>query len=88
MRLLRQDFIYLSKVKEFTLVDMMVLLDCVANIAIIGVMFLAFPVRVWGDPNLCIIFHFYRVFVVALNREGGHVTDDVKEELQMCPSSK
>ena len=69
MRLLRQDIIYLSKVKEFTLVDMMVLLDCAANIAIIGVMFLAFPVRVWGDPNLCIIFHFYRVFVVVINRE-------------------
>ena len=70
MRLLRQDFIYLSmsKVKEFTLVDMMVLLDCVANIAIIGVMFLAFPVRIWGDPDLCLLIHFYRAFVATINK--------------------
>ena len=59
---------YRSKVKEFTLVDMMVLLDCAANIAVIGVMFLAFPVRVWGDPYLCLLFHFYRVFVASINR--------------------
>ena len=47
---------------------MMVLLDCAANLAIIGVMCLAFPVRVWGDPYLCLIFHFYRVFVATINR--------------------
>lgn len=47
---------------------MMVLLDCAANLAVIGVMCLAFPVRVWGDPYLCIIFHFYRVFVATINR--------------------
>lgn len=55
--------------KEFTLVDMMVLQDCAANLAVIGVMCLAFPVRVWGNPYLCIIFHFYRVFVATINRK-------------------
>ena len=55
--------------KEFTLVDMMVLLDCASNLAVIGVMCLAFPVRVWGNHYLCIIFHFYRVFVATINRK-------------------
>ena len=51
----------------------MVLLDCTANLAIIGMMCLAFPVRVWGDPYLCLIFHFYRVFVATINRMIGLV---------------
>ena len=48
---------------------MMVLLDCASNLAVIGVMCLAFPVRVWGNHYLCIIFHFYRVFVATINRK-------------------
>ena len=69
--------------KEFTLVDMMVLQDCAANLAVIGVMCLAFPVRVWGNPYLCIIFHFYRVFVATINRK---VYFDFTLELTvLCP---
>ena len=56
------------KIKENTLVDRMVLLDCLANISNIGVMFLAFPVRVWGHSYLCLLITFFRGFVGVLNR--------------------
>ena len=56
------------KIKENTLVDRMVLLDCLANISTIGVMFLAFPVRVWGNSYLCLLITFFRGFVAFLNR--------------------
>ena len=56
------------KIKENTLVDRMVLLDCLANISNIGVMFLAFPIRVWGNSYLCLVISFFRGFVGVLNR--------------------
>ena len=56
------------KIKENTLVDRMVLLDCLANISNIGVMFLAFPIRVWGNSYLCLLISFFRGFVGVLNR--------------------
>ena len=56
------------KMKENTLVDRMVLLDCLANISTIGVMFLAYPIRVWGNSYLCLLITFFRGFVVVLNR--------------------
>ena len=60
------------KLKENTLVDRMVLLDCLANISTIGVMFLAFPVRVWGNSYLCLLITFFRGFVSFLNRLTIH----------------
>ena len=51
--------------------DKMVLLDCATNIAVIGVMVLSFPVRVWENSYLCIIFTFYRMFVILVNRLAG-----------------
>ena len=56
------------KIKENTLVDRMVLLDCLVNISTIGVMFLAFPIRVWGNSYLCLLITFFRGFVLVLNR--------------------
>ena len=56
------------KLKENTLVDRMVLLDCLANISTIGVMFLAYPIRIWGNSYLCLLITFFRGFVVVLNR--------------------
>ena len=56
------------KIKEKTLVDRMVFLDCLANIATIGVMFLAFPVRIWGNSYLCLLITFFRGFVLVLDR--------------------
>ena len=56
------------KMKENTLVDKMVLLDCLANISTVAVMFLAFPIRVWGNSYLCLLITFFRGFVVVLNR--------------------
>ena len=60
------------KMKENTLVDRMVLLDCLANISTIGVMFLAFPIRVWGNTYFCLLVTFFRGFVVVLNRLTIH----------------
>ena len=45
-----------------------VLLDCLANISTVAVMFLAFPIRVWGNSYLCLLITFFRGFVVVLNR--------------------
>ena len=59
---------FTALMKENTLVDRMVLLDCLANISIIGVMFLAFPTRVWGSSLLCLPITFFRSFVLVLNR--------------------
>ena len=56
------------KLKENTLVDRMVFLDCLANISTIGVMFLAYPVRIWGNSYICLLITFFRGFVVVLNR--------------------
>ena len=56
------------KIKENTLVDRMVLLDCLANISTIGVMFLAFPIRIWGNSYLCFLITFFRAYVLVLNR--------------------
>ena len=56
------------KLKESTLVERMVLLDCLANISTIGVMFLAYPIRIWGNSYLCLLITFFRGFVVVLNR--------------------
>ncbi len=56
------------KIKENTLVDRMVLLDCLANISTIGVMFLAFPIRIWGNSYLCLLITFFRGCVLVLNR--------------------
>ena len=56
------------KIKENTLVDRMVLVDCLANISTIGVMFLAFPIRVWGNSYLCLLITFIRSFILVLNR--------------------
>ena len=56
------------KLKERTLVDRMVLLDCLANIGMIGVMVLAFPVRVWGNTHLCLFITFFRCYVLVINR--------------------
>ena len=60
------------KIKENTLVDRMVLLDCLANISTIGVMFLAYPVRIWGNSYICLLITFFRGFVVVLNRLTTH----------------
>ena len=49
----------------------MVLLDCATNIAVIGVMVLSFPVRVWDNSYLCIFFTFYRMFVILVHRLAG-----------------
>ena len=54
--------------KEKKLVDLMVVLDCVANIMVIGAMLTTFPIRVWNDEIVCLVISFYRTYVFALNR--------------------
>ena len=63
------------KMKEKTLVDRMVLLDCLANISTVAVMFLAFPIRIWGNSYICLLITFFRGFVVVLNRSTIHDYD-------------
>ena len=56
------------KVKEKVLVDKMVTMDCVANIMMVGLLFLAFPCRVWRNSFLCAVITFYRAFTITINR--------------------
>ena len=56
------------KVKDTVLIDKMVILDCVANIMIVGVLLLAFPCRVWNTSFLCAGINFFRVFTVTINK--------------------
>ena len=56
------------KVKDRVLVDKMVTMDCVANIMMVGLLFLAFPCRVWSNSFLCAGIIFYRVFTITINR--------------------
>ena len=54
--------------KERVLVDKMVTIDCVANLLMIGVLLLAFPIRVWGNSSLCALITCFRSFTITLNR--------------------
>ena len=56
------------KIKENNLVDRMVALDCIANMAVVIVLFLAFPYRIWYSTNVCYGISFFRCFVLTMNR--------------------
>ena len=56
------------KIKENNLVDRMVLLDCLANIAVVIVHSLAFPVRIWHYTYVCYVISYFRCFVLTMNR--------------------
>ena len=56
------------KVKERVLVDKMVTIDCVGNILMIGLLLLAFPIRIWKNSFVCGLFTIFRVYTVTLNR--------------------
>ena len=57
-----------TNIKESKLVDIMVLVDCLANLSIIGVLFLAFPVRIFQNPGLCYLIETYRGLSLVINR--------------------
>ena len=57
-----------TNIKESKLVDLMVLVDCLANLSIIGVLFLAFPVRIFQDTRLCYLIETYRGLSLVINR--------------------
>ena len=60
----------LVRIKERNLIDMMVWMDCLANLSIIGIMFLAFPVRVFDNhPSVCFLIEFYRAVALFMNRQ-------------------
>ena len=46
----------------------MVVLDCGANMLLVGCLAFAFPVRVFGSPWACIPIFMFRSFVYVLNR--------------------
>ena len=56
------------KIKEKNLVDRMVLLDCLTNMAVVIVLFLAFPIRVWHNNYICYVISSFRCFVLTMNR--------------------
>ena len=56
------------KIKENNLVDRMVALDCLANMAVVIVLFLAFPYRIWHYTSICYFISFFRCFVLTMNR--------------------
>ena len=41
------------KMKNRVLIDNMVTMDCLANILMVGLLFLAFPSRIWNNRFLC-----------------------------------
>ena len=55
-----------TKVKERVLVDKMVTIDCVGNILMIGLLLLAFPIRIWKNSFVCGFFTFFRVYIVII----------------------
>ena len=58
-----------AKLKEKNLIDMLVWLDCLANLSTIPVLFLAFPVRNYDThPNFCFLIEFIRAGSMFLNR--------------------
>ena len=56
------------KIKENNLVDRMVALDCIANMAVVIVLFLAFPNRIWYSTYVCYGISFFRCFVLTMNK--------------------
>ena len=56
------------KIKDKNLVDRMVLLDCLTNMAVVIVLLLAFPTRVWHNTYVCYIISSFRCFVLTMKR--------------------
>ena len=60
--------LYWLKNKNRTLVDTMILFDCVANIGGMLSMFFTFPRRIWGNQGYCMLMLVVRWFFLSLNR--------------------
>ena len=60
--------LYWLKNKNKTLIDTMILFDCVANIGGMLSMFFNFPKRIWGNPGYCMFMLVVRWFFISLNR--------------------
>ena len=56
------------KMKSRALIDKMVVIDCMANISVVGMLLMAFPYRVWNNQYLCLSLSVFRASVVTLNR--------------------
>ena len=60
--------LYWVKIKNASLVDRLILLDCVANVGGMLSLFLVYPRQVWGNQPFCIITIAVRFFFHLLNR--------------------
>ena len=60
--------LYWIRNKNRTLVDTMIVLDCVANIGGMLGMFFTYPRRIWADPHYCTLMLVVRWFFIILNR--------------------
>ena len=56
------------KVKEYMLVDTMVMLDCFTNILVGIVLLLAFPKRIFRNIILCSVITWFRFTILYLKR--------------------
>ena len=58
------------KMKERVFVDSMICLDCITNLLCIVIIFLAFPVRVYGNKLFCGAITFFRIYIMSIKRSG------------------
>ena len=65
----------------------MVLVDCLANVSTLLVLLLAFPQRVWGQPELCRAITWVRVLVATLNRSNVQHTSGAYYHLLLLHKS-
>ena len=56
------------KLKDKAMIDRLITMDSVANLMMVGLLFLAFPLRIWNNRFLCYIITFFRAFTVSINR--------------------
>ena len=69
MMMMMMMFLMLSQEKrDRTLVDVMVLLDCVANMMVVVCIVTAYPIKIFGTAWICAPLNFFRTFTYVLNR--------------------
>ena len=65
------------KKKQRTLIDTMMIIDCVANVLLFAGLFLEIPKIIFGNSVFCMFKIGYRFFVNTVNRQGATASVDV-----------
>ena len=67
--MLMMTFLMLSQEKrDRTLVDVMEMLDCVANLMVVVCIVTAYPIKIFSTAWICAPINIYRTFTYVLNR--------------------